>query len=379
VSGVHLRFKMQAPQDQGLHVHATDDAASDPVHQEAGKILSPTDSNWTKRTTTTAGDGGDSRDHVGHAHDGMDNGYVPGKKKYRFAAIGKVRESSGAIVNNSHVQQGIILLIVINAIMMGIATFEFVWGDPAVNHAFEIVDTVLLVIFTIEVAMQMTYHGFSLFLDGWLVFDLIVIVISWSFSQMQIIRSFRILRALRLLTRVESMRDLVAALLSTMPRMTAITALMSLVFYIFAVMFTQLFKDLPLEDSYFVSLDATLFTLFQIMTLDWAGIARECMEYYTWAWLPFIAFIMISSFIVFNLIIAVICDAVSLIGDHTKEDEEAEAARQEQQKALEMEQQVRTLSRQVFNMARTQQQMEHSMQFLVRQLEVTKMRQDAST
>jgi Ion transport protein len=323
-------------------------------------MLSPTESSSSKECQ-------DSFEGVQY-----DNGFVPGQQKYRFETIGKIREISGAVVNHPHVQKAVIVLICINAIMMGIATFSFVWANPAVNRTFETVDMVFLVIFTIELAMQVLYHGFRLFLDGWLVFDFLVIAISWGFSSMQIIRSFRILRALRLLTRIESMKELVAALLSTMPRMAAITALMSLIFYIFAVMFTQLFKNLPLEEAYFVSLDATLFTLFQMMTLDWASIARECMQYYTWAWFPFVAFIMISSFIVFNLIIAVICDAVSLIGGHG--DDEAEEHHQNELKIMEMERQVQTLARQVMTMSKTQEQMHHSMEVLVRQLEITKMR-----
>ena len=43
-----------------------------------------------------------------------------------------------------------------------------------------------------------------------------------------------------------------------------------------------------------------------------------------WAWAPFIAFIMITGFIVFNLIIAVVCDAVAVV--ENKEDLEPHMA-----------------------------------------------------
>jgi hypothetical protein len=101
-----------------------------------------------------------------------------------------------------------------------------------------------------------------------------------------------------------------------MPRMLSIGLLLFLISYIFAVMFTQLFKELDLEEPYFVRIDNTFFTLFQIMTLDnWAEIVRQVMEYYTWAWFPFITFVIISGFVVVNLIIAVICDAISALHD----------------------------------------------------------------
>ena len=108
-----------------------------------------------------------------------------------------------------------------------------------------------------------------------------------------------------------------------MPRMFAIGLLLFLVSYIFAVMFTQLFKDLfeqeLTETDYFGRIDTTFFTLFQIMTLDsWADIAREVMDVYSWAWLPFITFVIITGFVVVNLIIAVICDAISALHDDEK-------------------------------------------------------------
>jgi len=150
-------------------------------------------------------------------------------------------------------------------------------------------------------------------LDGWLFFDFIIVVISWSFSGLQIIRAFRVFRALRIITRIETMRNLVTALFDIMPRLGAITALLLLIFYIFAVLFTQLFGELTLSGDYFTRLDYSLFTLFVMMTMEWADVARECMAEIWWAWAPFVAFIMITGFIVFNLIIAVVCDAVAVI------------------------------------------------------------------
>ncbi|KAL7510993.1 hypothetical protein ACHAXN_007912 [Cyclotella atomus] len=225
----------------------------------------------------------------------------------------KFRLMCGEIVNHFKTQMAIIILIIINAIMMGVATFDFVTENPAVESAFEQIDLVFLIIFSVELVMQLIYRGHKLFLDGWLFFDFVIIVISWSFSSLQIIRAFRVFRALRIITRIETMRNLVAALFDIMPRLGAITALLLLIFYIFAVLFTQLFGELTLSGEYFTRLDYSLFTLFVMMTMEWADVARECMAEIWWAWAPFVAFIMITGFIVFNLIIAVVCDAVAVI------------------------------------------------------------------
>lgn len=230
-----------------------------------------------------------------------------------LSRLNNLRLLCGKIVNHHNVQLGIIVLIVINAIMMGVATFDFVSENPRVDKAFEKTDLAFLIIFTIELGMQMIYHGWTLIKDGWLVFDFIIIVLSWSFASLQIIRAFRIFRALRIITRIETMRNLVAALFDIMPRLGAITALLLLIFYIFAVLFTQLFGELELSAPFFTRLDYSLLTLFVMMTMEWADVARECMDQIWWAWAPFIAFIMITGFIVFNLIIAVVCDAVAVI------------------------------------------------------------------
>ena len=88
--------------------------------------------------------------------------------------ITKFRKFCGALVNQEYVQLVIVILIAINAIMMGVATFDFVTDNSDVNAAFEMVDFAFLVVFTIEFGMQLIYHGLKLFLDGWLVFDCIV-------------------------------------------------------------------------------------------------------------------------------------------------------------------------------------------------------------
>ena len=243
--------------------------------------------------------------------------------KQTLRGLKKFRLVTGRIVNDDRVQLLIVIMISVNAIMMGLATFDFVSQNPAVDAAFEKTDQAFLIIFTIELGMQFIYHGFRLFLDGWLVFDFIIILLSWTFASAQIIRAFRIFRALRLITRVEVMRNLVTALFSVMPRMAAIGLLLFLIFYIFAVMFTSLFKNLYREKltiwDYFGRLDATFFTLFQIMTLDeWSSVAREVMLTYPWAWAPFVAFVIISGFVVVNLIIAVICDAISALHDDAR-------------------------------------------------------------
>ena len=185
--------------------------------------------------------------------------------------LNAARKMAGTIINNDRVQYFILALIVINSIMMGAATFPAVKDNPDVSSIFELIDQIFLWIFTIEAAMQLAYHGCNLFKDAWLVFDLLIVGMSWALEGVKVARAFRIFRALRLIARVDVMRNLIKALIAVIPNLTGILMLLFLAFYIFAVMFTQLYKDTsklyPRTQQYFVGLPETFFTLFQMMTL----------------------------------------------------------------------------------------------------------------
>jgi hypothetical protein len=166
--------------------------------------------------------------------------------------------------------------------------------------------------------------------------------------------------------------------------MAAIGLMLGLIFYIFAVMFTQLFKDLykngDTDYNYFGGLDFSLFTLFQMMTLDnWAQIARQVIHVHSWAWFPFISFVIISGFIIVNLIIAVICDAISALHKDDKNklggdlDEETDTEGSQQ---MEIREQLDCLEEQMEELTRIQARTYHTLQYLTRQMQMQKLKRE---
>jgi len=283
--------------------------------------------------------------------------------------VRKVRLLCGKIVENPTVQMLIITLIVVNAIMMGIATFDFVTDNSQLLFAFETADKVFLCIFTVEIGLQFVYRFLVMFTDGWLVFDFVIVVASWSLESLQIIRAFRIFRAFRLVTRIKPLRDLVMAVAAVMPRMTAIAMLLLLVFYIYAVLFTELFSDLILSEDYFTRLDTSLFTCMELMTLEWASIAREVINQRNWAWAPIVSFIMITGFIVFNLIIAVVCDAVAVVDrDHRLEEMEAAGEQTDAAKLEGAQKRMWDITHEVHTLRKRQQELHLAVTFLAREI-----------
>jgi len=252
----------------------------------------------------------------------------------------RVEEMCNTFVNNECFKITIIYLIVLNSITLGFATCDFLNHYSGTRTALSIVDFILLLIFTIELIAQFGCRGMSFLQVGWLKFDLVVIIASWmiiisqtasfcksgwwtKFDLLVIIASWimptlkvaRAFRVFRLFSRIPFMRHIVVALLIVAPKLGISAATISLLFYVFGVLFTDMFKELKLSDDYFSGLDNTLFTLFQCMTISgWPSIVREIMAAgYGWAWIPFICWIILSKLTLIQLTIAILCQSLARV------------------------------------------------------------------
>jgi voltage-gated sodium channel len=220
------------------------------------------------------------------------------------------RERLRSFLETQRVQRAIILLIVVNAITIGCETSGYL-----MEHAGGVlvaVDHVALAIFTVEIAARIYAYGRDFFRDPWNWFDAVIVAVALvpASGPTSILRALRIVRALRLISAVPSMRRVVHALLTAVPGMASILGLLLLMIYIAAVIATKLFGDIVPER--FDELPRSLFTLFQIMTGDdWGSVAQEVMEHKPWAWMFFIAYILMSTFVALNLFIAVVVNAMN--------------------------------------------------------------------
>jgi voltage-gated sodium channel len=116
------------------------------------------------------------------------------------------------------------------------------------------------------------------------------------------------------------MRKVVGGLLSALPGLGSVFGLITIIFYVAAVIATNLFQhDFP---QWFGNLGSSAFTLFQIMTLEgWSQeLARPIMEVFPYAWIFFVLFILIATFVVFNLFIAVIVDSITADKEQDRKD-----------------------------------------------------------
>ena len=213
-------------------------------------------------------------------------------------------------IKSPRFEAAIIGLIVINAITLGLETDKDVMS--AFGPQLVAFDRLLLTIFTVEIIAKAIVYRARFFEDPWRIFDLVVITIAWmpSSGPLAVLRALRIMRALRLVGFVPSLRRVVGGLLAALPGMGSIMALLGLVFYVFSVMATKLFAEAFPE--WFGSIGASAYSLFQIMTLEsWSmGIVRPVMEVYPLSWAFFIPFIICTTFTVLNLFIGIIVSAM---------------------------------------------------------------------
>jgi len=224
--------------------------------------------------------------------------------------VAGLRETLRAWIENNRVQHVIMGLIVINAIILGLETV------PAAMERFGPVllatDAIILGVFVVEILIRLFVHRLSFFRDPWSIFDFIVVGIALvpASGPFSVLRALRVLRVLRLLTLVPSMRRVVGALLASIPGLSSIALVLMLIYYVFAVIATKLFgENFP---HWFGSIGESLYSLFQIMTLEsWSmGIVRPVMEVHPNAWIFFVIFILIATFTMLNLFIAIIVNAM---------------------------------------------------------------------
>ena len=230
-----------------------------------------------------------------------------------------MREKITALVEHTRFVQFIMLLIMVNGITMGVQTIPTL--SNGVHDALEIFDRTVIAIFTVEILLRLYAHRWAFFKSGWSLFDFVIVAISLvpASAGFEILRILRVFRLFRLITVVPQMRKIVTALLSTIPGIASIALLMTLIFYVFAIMATNLYGQTFPE--WFGSLGTSFYTLFQIMTLEsWSmGIVRPIMEVHPQAWAFFVPFIFIVSFIMVNLIIAIVVDAMGALKEDTEE------------------------------------------------------------
>lgn len=228
-----------------------------------------------------------------------------------------------SFVESGKFQNFILIVIVVNALIMGLQTSAAI--VEATGNLLAILDHIYLGIFVIELLLKIVVYRFRFFKDGWNIFDLIIVALSFVsglqfLSSVRVFRIFRVfrsfkalksLRTFRLVSSLSKLRMIITAIGRSIPGVIWSGVLLLLFYYIFSIIGTSLFG--VAFPKWFGSIGKSMYTLFQVMTLEsWSmGISRPVMEMFSWAWLYFVPFVLISAFVVMNVVVGIIVNSIS--------------------------------------------------------------------
>lgn len=233
-------------------------------------------------------------------------------------------------------------VIVLNAVMMGV---ELDSSDREVTEIGDrlfwyVVEIIFALIFTGELAVRVYIHRFEYFKTAMNIFDafLVALTILDTFilspmssggsvrvvGALRVIRMMRLVRLIRLLPRFKELWLIVNGLANSLKTLGWVSLLLLVVLYFFAIFTTQQIGQNDEvwneyyektngqwdHEIYFGTVPRSMFTLFQICTLDnWSeSIARHVKkEQPGMEWL-FVAFISFTTFGLLNLVVGVIVE-----------------------------------------------------------------------
>ena len=226
-----------------------------------------------------------------------------------------LKQIASRIVGSKGFQRLVIMAIVLSAVLVGLETSPAIlakWGEGLKR-----MDRLLVLLFAVEIFMRLLSYGRGVgrfFSDPWNVFDFAVVsacLMPASPQYLVVLRLFRILRVLRLVTTIPKLQLLVGALFKSIPSMGYVVILLAVHFYIYAVLGTFLFATNDV--SHFGSLGSSALTLFQVVTLEgWVEVmAAQQTAFPFIAPLYFISFIVFGTMIILNLFIGVVVNSMT--------------------------------------------------------------------
>jgi voltage-gated sodium channel len=218
-------------------------------------------------------------------------------------------------------------LIVIFAITLALLSYLEAQTEPnaLLISVLKVLDISIFSAFCAELLLKIYAFRGRFFTYGWNIFDFAVILISiiGMAASISTFRAIRVFRTLRIVTNIPSMRKVIESFLRSLPGIASVIMVMVLMLFVFALIGQNLYSEVA--PDLFGTLHASAFTLFTVLTLEgWPDVSRSVMEHVPSAWLYFVSFIAINSFVVLNLMIAVIIEAM-----HKDYDEEAEEERED--------------------------------------------------
>jgi voltage-gated sodium channel len=204
-------------------------------------------------------------------------------------------------------------VILLNAVVLGLDTYESIheeWGDTLF-----ILNEVFLGIYIVEILIRIAAHGTrpqDYFKSGWNVFDFIVVFavfIPGVRENALILRIVRLLRIVRIISVLPELRVLISGMIRAVRPIGAMAAMTMVLLFVYGMIGVKIFsEELP---ERWGDVGTAMLTLFTVLTLEgWNEILFDAQEVTQYAWVFLVSFVLFASFLVINVLIAIIITAV---------------------------------------------------------------------
>ncbi|TRY87831.1 hypothetical protein DNTS_015730 [Danionella cerebrum] len=258
------------------------------------------------------------------------------KKKHTCLSKSKavwdeMRVKLWGIVESKYFNRGIMIAILINTISMGIEHHN---QPDELTNVLEICNIVFTSMFTLEMILKLTAFGFFEYLrNPYNIFDGIIVIISvceiigQSDGGLSVLRTFRLLRVIKLVRFMPALRRQLVVLMKTMDNVATFCMLLMLFIFIFSILGMHIFGckfslkteagDTVPDRKNFDSLLWAIVTVFQILTQeDWNMVLYNGMASTSpLAALYFVALMTFGNYVLFNLLVAILVEGFQAEGD----------------------------------------------------------------
>jgi voltage-gated sodium channel len=217
------------------------------------------------------------------------------------------------IVHTHAFDVAILVVIVANAIVLGLQTYPGVVADY--GDSLNLLNDVFLGVFVVELLLRIASYGSrpqDFFRNGWDVFDFCVVAAAFVPGVREsstLLRLARLLRVVRIFRVLPDLRILVIGVVRSLPPLFSMTLLVTVILFIYGMLGWLLFaENLPEQWG---TIGAAMLTLFVMLTLENFPIYMEAgMNVHPWSWVYFVTFILLAAFMILNVLIGIVLNSL---------------------------------------------------------------------